>query len=260
MWYFKQMAVCVVSAWISASTFAQTAPSIAISPAAPSSADSITMRIHHGQPPFWSADSHRVSQEGNRVRVTLGRVTSILLPGVIPPFLPGFEYTNIDLGKFPAGSYTVDVVTAATTTQGETLVAIGIPLVVSDARTLKTAPYVQLNYADQWWNPAESGWGLFIWHDKLDRLLGAWFTYGSDNKAEWYTIQVGSWVALGRDRYDGQLIKTTGPSFAAFVPGSAVQVQVVGTASLNFTDANNGTFTYTLNGVTQTKTITRFKP
>ena len=61
-------------------------------------------------------------------------------------------------------------------------------------------------------------------------------------------------------QYDGQLIKTSGPSFAAFVPGSAVPTQVVGTASLAFTDADNGTFTYTLNGATQTKTITRFKP
>ena len=136
--------------------------------------------------------------------------------------------------------------------------ATGIPLVVSDARASTTAPYVQLNYTDHWWNPAESDWGLFIWHDKLDRVLAAWFTYGSDNKAEWYTIQAGKWVNY--KQYDGQLIKTTGPSFAAFVPGSAVQTQAVGSASLNFTDADSGTFTYTLNGVTQTKNIRRFKP
>ena len=65
---------------------------------------------------------------------------------------------------------------------------------------------------------------------------------------------------MNHKQYDGQLIKTTGPSFAAFVPGGAVQTQAVGSASLNFTDADNGTFTYTLNGVTQTKNITRFKP
>ena len=187
----------------------------------------------------------------------LARLTSILLPGVIPPFLPGFQYTTIELGKFPAGSYTVDVVAPWGANQAETAIATGIPLVVADGRTVKSAPSVQLNYADQWWNPAESGWGLFIWHDNRDRVLTAWFTYGSDNKAEWYSIQAGSWVNY--KQYDGQIIKTSGPSFAAFVPGSAVQLQVVGSASLNFTDANNGTFTYTLGGVTQTKTITRFK-
>ena len=256
-----QIAACVASAWISAISFAQTVPSVVISPAAPSSADTITMRIDRSVPIPYLADSFRVSQVGNRLRVTLGTVGPFpLLPPEAPPVVPGAQFTFVELGKLPAGSYQLDVVAPGANNQGEVAIATGLSLMVSDARALKTAPYVQLNYADQWWNPAESGWGLFIWHDKLDRLLGAWFTYSSDNKAEWYTIQVGSWVALGRDRYDGQLIKTTGPSFAAFVPGSAVQVQVVGTASLNFTDANNGTFTYTLNGVTQTKTITRFKP
>lgn len=253
---FIRIAACVISSWIGAISFAQTSPSIVISPAAPTSADSITMRIARGGPTPYLANSYRVSQQNNRLRVTLGSLA--LLPGVPPPSLPDAQFTFVELGRFPAGSYSVDVVAQDSPIQGEIAIATGLSLIVSDARTLKTFPYVQLNYADHWWNPTESGWGLFIWHDKLDRVLAAWFTYGSDNKAEWYTIQSGSWV--NPKQYDGQLIKTSGTSFAAFIPGSAVQVQVVGTASLNFTDANNGTFTYTLNGVTQTKTITRFKP
>lgn len=251
-----QIAICIISAGLSAITFAQPPPTIVISPAAPSSADVITMRIDRGSPIPYLADSYRVSQQGNRLRVTLGSVA--LLPGIPPPSLPGAQFTFVELGKIPTGSYSVDVFAPNANNQGEVALATGLSLVVSDARALKAAPYVQLNYADHWWNPAESGWGLFVWHDKLDRVLAAWFTYGSDNKAEWYTIQSGSWV--NNKQYDGQLIKTTGPSFAAFVPGSTVQAQVVGSASLNFTDANNGTFTYTLNGVTQTKAITRFKP
>ena len=173
----------------------------------------------------------------------------------VPTIDPGLIFfVDMDIGRLPSGSYVIDIFGAgAGAGQPDTAIVVDIPLVVTDNRVAKTAPYVQLNFADQWWNPAESGWGLFIWHDKLDRVLAAWFTYGSDNKAEWYTIQSGSWVNY--KQYDGQLIKTTGPSFAAFVPGSAVQVQAVGTASLNFTDANNGTFTYTLNGVTQTKRV-----
>ena len=122
----------------------------------------------------------------------------------------------------------------------------------------RTKPNILLIYADDWWSPAESGWGLFIWHDNLDRVLAAWFTYGADNRAEWYSIQGGQWTKSFE--YQGQIIKTIGPDFSAFVPGSSVQVQSVGTAKLSFTDLNNGTFTYTLNGVTQTKNITRFKP
>ena len=252
MRYFKQIAVCAVSAWISAISFAQTAPSIVISPVTPSSADTITMRIAGPVP--YVGNSYRVSQEGNRLRVTLGQ-KFFVPPGLQP--LPGNDATYVELGKLPSGNYMVDVVAPWGANQAETAIATGIPLVVADGRAVKSAPYVQLNYADHWWNPTESGWGLFIWHDNRDRVLAAWFTYGSDNKADWYTIQAGSWVFF--NRYEGQVIKTTGPAFSAFVPGSAVQLQVVGSASLNFTDANNGTFTYTLAGVTQTKTITRFK-
>ena len=256
MRHFIQIATCFICAGLSAITFAQTPPSIVISPVTPSSADTITMRIDRGRPRPFLGDSYRVSQENNRVRVSLGaRNPNFIDPGL--PFLPGAEFTYVELGRLPPGGYTVDVVTAATSSQGELVVATGIPLVVSDARTSKTAPYVQLNYADHWWNPAESGWGLFIWHDNRDRVLAAWFTYSSDNKADWYTIQAGSWVTY--NRYEGQVIRTTGPAFSAFVPGSPVQLQAVGSASLNFTDANNGVFTYTLNGVTQSKTITRFK-
>ena len=251
---FLQIAVCIISTVLSAITVAQTAPSVVISPSAPSSADSITVQISGFRP--YAADAYRVSQQNNRLRITLGSVIQFPSTGLPPP-LPD-QFTYADLGKLPAGTYLVDVVARGTTNQGESEIATGIPLVVSDARASKTAPYVQINYADHWWNPAESGWGLFIWQDKLDRVLAAWFTYGSDNKAEWYTIQVGRWV--NHKQYDGQLIKTTGPSFAAFVPGSAVQTQAVGSASLNFTNADNGLFTYTLNGVTQTKNITRFKP
>ena len=253
---FIRIAACVISAGLSAITVAQTAPDIVISPVTPSSADTITMRIDRGVPIPYLANSYRVSQQNNRLRVTLGSLA--LLPGVPPPSLPNAQFTFVELGKFPAGSYSVDVVAQDSPIQGEIAIATGLSLIVSDARTSKSAPYVQLNYADHWWNPAESGWGLFIWHDKLDRVLAAWFTYGSDNRAEWYTIQSGSWVSY--NRYEGKVIKTTGPVFSAFVPGSAVPTQVVGTASLAFTDADNGTFTYTLNGATQTKTITRFKP
>lgn len=229
--------------------------SVVVLPTMPTSADSITLRYRTNTlGARFLGDSYRLSMTNNRIRIVRGAVSQE--PAIdlgIPVFV------DMDIGRLPSGSYVIDMFGAgASAGQPDSAIVVDIPLVVTDNRTAKTAPYVQLNYADHWWNPAESGWGLFIWQDNLDRVLAAWFTYGSDNKAEWYTIQSGRWV--NPKQYDGQLIKTTGPSFAAFVPGSAVQVQVVGTASLYFTAANNCNLTYTLNGVTQTKTITRFKP
>ena len=229
------------------------AQKVTLLPTTPTSADSITLRYRTN---IFGArflgDSYRLSMTNNRIRIVYGAVSQV------PTIDPGLTFfVDMDIGRLPSGSYTVDLV-HADAGQPDSPIVVDIPLVVTDNRTAKASPYVRLNYADHWWNPADSGWGLFIWHDNLDRVLAAWFTYGSDNKADWYTIQLGSWVSF--NRYDGQVIRTTGPAFSSFVPGSSVQTQVVGSASLNFTDANNGTFTYTLNGVTQTKNITRFKP
>jgi len=221
-------------------------------PSNPTAADSVTLSY---RTPFngtrFVRDSYRTSMANNRIRVTLGE----LLPAGLDP---GINVDLLfDLGRFPAGAYLIDVYQAITG-QPDLLVQSDVPLTVTDNRVVKSAPFVRLNYADHWWTPAESGWGLFIWHDNLDRVLAAWFTYGADNRAEWYTIQAGQWIRAFQ--YQGQIIKTTGPVFSSFVPGSSVQTQIVGTAELLFSDANNGTFTYTLNGVTQTKNITRFKP
>ena len=228
------------------------AQSVTVLPTTPTSADSITLRYRTN---IFGArflgDSYRLSMTNNRIRIVRGAVSQV---PTIDPGIPVF--VDMDIGRLPAGSYVIDIF-AAGAGQPDSPIAVDIPLVVTDNRTAKTSPYVRLNYADHWWNPAESGWGLFIWHDNLDRVLAALFTYGSDNKADWYTIQAGRWVSF--NIYEGQVIKTTGPGFSTFAPGSTVQTQVVGTATLNFTDANNGVFTYTLNGVTQSKTITRFK-
>ncbi len=62
----------------------------------------------------------------------------------------------------------------------------------------------------------------------------------------------------GSNVFSGTIYQTTGPAFDA-TPFDSHQVvaTAVGTGSLTFTDANNGTFAYTVNGVSQTKGITR---
>lgn len=55
----------------------------------------------------------------------------------------------------------------------------------------------------------------------------------------------------------GTLYRTTGPSFGPTFNQAMVQVIITGTVSLAFTDASNGTLTYTVNGVSGSKAITR---
>ena len=58
--------------------------------------------------------------------------------------------------------------------------------------------------------------------------------------------------------FSGTLYRTTGPAFNA-VPFDPTKVHrtAVGTATITFADGNNASFAYTVNGVGQTKSITR---
>ena len=113
------------------------------------------------------------------------------------------------------------------------------------------------NFQDLWWAaPAgiESGWGVNFTHQG-DTIFATWFTYDTDGTPMWLSATV---LKTGFGIYSGSLFRTTGPAFNA-VPfiGSNVKYASVGTLELSFTNTNDGTFTYSVNGVTQSKPITR---
>ena len=113
-------------------------------------------------------------------------------------------------------------------------------------------------YEGIWWAaPAqsESGWGLNI-AQQGDTLFATWFTYDTTGKAWWLAMTATR--TAGTDTYTGTWFQTHGPPFSAspFDPAQVTRT-AVGTGTLAFADANDGTFTYTVNGITQTKAITR---
>ena len=120
-----------------------------------------------------------------------------------------------------------------------------------------------LNFQGIWWAaPAasESGWGINFAH-QADTIFASWFTYDLQGKGWWLVMTA---LKTGPNTYQGQLFETTGPAFnaAPFNP-AGVHPVAVGTGTLTFSDANNGTFNYTVQRasmpmpVTQIKTITR---
>ena len=115
----------------------------------------------------------------------------------------------------------------------------------------------QLNFQGLWWkSPAasESGWGINFAHQG-DVIFATWFTYDATGKALWLSMTANK---TSENVYTGTFVQTRGPAFNA-VPFSpaAVTVTTVGSGSLTFSDANNGNFAYTINGISQTKPITR---
>jgi hypothetical protein len=113
------------------------------------------------------------------------------------------------------------------------------------------------NYQDLWWaSPAgsESGWGINL-TQQGDTIFATWFTYDHDRTPLWLTATA---PKTGPGVYSGSLYRTTGPAFNAvpFNPSNVVGT-VVGTASFTFSDGNTASFAYLVNGVAQTKPITR---
>ena len=110
-----------------------------------------------------------------------------------------------------------------------------------------------VDYTDLWWNPSESGWGMAIAQQYAVMFL-AWYVYDNAGRPVWY---VASNCAVSGNGCSGTLYRTTGPAFGPTFDSSRIQVFTAGTVSLSFTDANNGTLSYTVNGVSASKTITR---
>ena len=131
-----------------------------------------------------------------------------------------------------------------------------------DCRWGDEDPALATNYQGAWWAaPAgsEAGWGIGIAHED-NVIFATWFAYGNDGAPLWLSVTATKGT---NGSYGGDLMQTTGPAFGSgeFDP-SRVSARQVGVATLSFDDGNSGTFSYTLQGVSRAKAITRllFRP
>jgi hypothetical protein len=111
------------------------------------------------------------------------------------------------------------------------------------------------NYQDLWWHaPAEteSGWGVnFTHHD--DTIVATLFTYAANGKGLWL---IATMAKQADGSFSGDLLRTTGPAFNT-TPWTSISFVPTGTMRVAFSDGENGTLTYTVDGVPVTKAITR---
>ena len=242
----------------------------ALLPANPTSVDNLKLSLRGrtcGGTNRYSANSYRVSMSQNNITVTVGERVSY-----IEPLCPPTARDEVDLGRLPAGNYTLTVIDVKSMGAANPFFGdfSNAPFTVSDARLLKTAPYVRLDYSGHWWDPNDPGWGLFIWHDALDRVLAAWFTYGTDGKPIWYVFQP-TWQTFAAT-VTADLLRTSRPPGTTIPPPNPTTYTVAGSASLDFThldggtelaavEADQGKFTYSFTGgPTTVRNIKRFKP
>lgn len=118
------------------------------------------------------------------------------------------------------------------------------------------------NYTDHWWGgPAASGWGIQISHQG-NQVFGGWYSYSPQGKAAWLTLQ-GAQDSNNPRRFIGSIYQiTSGTPFpqisSPIAPGAN---QPVGTFEFNFSNGEQGVFSYSLaqfNLVNRTLPLQRF--
>jgi hypothetical protein len=120
--------------------------------------------------------------------------------------------------------------------------------------SLGAAAGAKANYQDLWWNAAESGWGVNIAHQG-DVLFATWYTYDASGKGLWLVASNVS--KTGASSYSGSVYRASGPAYDAKWDTSKVKLAEVGQATFAFDASGRGTFSYSVDGVTQAKQISR---
>jgi len=113
---------------------------------------------------------------------------------------------------------------------------------------------VAQTYSGLWWNPNESGWGLSLTQRGAIMFM-AWYTYDAGGAPIWYVMS--NCVVVGNG-CSGTIFSVSGGRPLTVPWGNpTLNVGTAGQGSFAFSDANNGTLTYTLNSVAGVKNITR---
>jgi M6 family metalloprotease-like protein len=109
-------------------------------------------------------------------------------------------------------------------------------------------------YNGLWWVPAESGWGMSITQQAGINFM-AWYTYDATGAPLWYVIPNCPIVGYG---CSGEIYNVSGGA-ALTLPWNnpALSVASVGRGTFLFSDADNGRFDFTINGVAGTKQLSR---
>lgn len=170
-----------------------------------------------------------------------------------PAYQPGVSvgssrYTVLDDSRLRF-DYTIDGISQSKTIQRTAPGALPVCRFTAESRSSAS------NHTDIWWNPAEPGWGIYL-TEAGGQIFLTWYTYANDGKPMWVT----GLLARGNNgTYTGTLNRpNAGTPFSQINgPATAFPVPEVGSATLNFSDGETGVFNYTLDGVSQQKSIIR---
>jgi hypothetical protein len=121
------------------------------------------------------------------------------------------------------------------------------------------AAFFGTDHSDLWWVPAESGWGIQV-VQQANLLFATMFVYDQAGSPTWYIATL-DYVGLdsnGKNVWTGTVYATTGP-WLGTVPFDPKTVAGSAVGSMTFTPQfiETANLTYSINGVTVNKAITR---
>ena len=171
----------------------------------------------------------------------------------------GTPLTAYDTAKFsigaPIGSATFTFRNANTATLSYTINGVSGTKEIERLTFAPPSTLPRLPVADLWWRGlVENGWGLSITQQGR-QLFPVIYTYDSAGKTTFYVVPGGTWSGL---TFTGDLYSTTSsPWLGVPYDASKFQATKVGTLVIDYRDAGTATITYTINGVSQTRVISR---
>jgi hypothetical protein len=113
---------------------------------------------------------------------------------------------------------------------------------------------VSTNYSALWYRGSEDGWGVNF-QQQGNILFGTWFSYDATGASTWYVMP--DMRRVNDDYFEGPIYATTGVPLHQINGSRATRsVTQVGTAGVQFFNANKAFFVATLNGATIFKQIT----
>jgi hypothetical protein len=172
----------------------------------------------------------------------------------------GSWFGAYDPGRFSAGASvgtaTITFTSATTATLAYTINGVSGQKAISRQPfgTPDTTPVA--TYGDLWWGgSAQNGWGVAI-NQQYRTLFSVWYTYDQAGRPTWYVIPGGTWTAT--NTFTGTAYRTTGSAWLGTpYNAGALQAAAVGTVTFTFQGRDNATMSYAVDGVTQSKPITR---
>jgi hypothetical protein len=226
----------IVASWLIIAALCGTVSAQTIVPAEPRYLEPVYLRLPLG--PYTSVQSAQVSMEGSTIIVTIQSIPcSDLCSDLIP--------ADIQLGRFPAGTYIVLFKSPGYTVSNQFTVAG------------PNDPLILVDYSGMWWLPSESGWGISIWQAPTNLIFAVWFVYDPAGTPTWYTLQAQGTSQGPYTHFGGTIFKTNGPYFGGQFDPSLVGIVPSGSGSLYFGNSNSGVFQYVVDGVQGRKYITR---